>query len=227
LLLLERVLNQMPRGIGQLREQTLRNANHIGDDKAQTVSARTAPRKAMAVGPQPNHRAIRVNQRNLGNDTTCPSVNSSTSSGLRTRTGISKKVADPAVRRRRPRAAFVEISVILLIHYPASSVEWSAPVLDFEELRELAADVRVFIDLAEDKAATLRGVIAAYDVVVAIFPSGDEMGLYVVRGRHILESIAKSATHANHAYTAIAVPDFEHAEALRHLTEPMPVKLAA
>jgi hypothetical protein len=100
-------------------------------------------------------------------------------------------------------------------------------VLDFEELRELAADVRVFIDLAEDKAATLRGVIAAYDVVVAIFPSGDDMGLYVVKGRHVLESVAKYATHANYAHTAIAVPDFEHAEALRHLTEPMPVKLAA
>ena len=37
-------------------------------------------------------------------------------------------------------------------------------MLDFEELRELAADVRIFIDLADDKAAALRGVIAAYDV---------------------------------------------------------------
>jgi hypothetical protein len=42
LLLQERALNQTPRGIVQLRVQTRRNANHIGDDKAQTVSARTA-----------------------------------------------------------------------------------------------------------------------------------------------------------------------------------------
>jgi hypothetical protein len=41
LLLLERALNQRPRGIGQLREQTLPNANHIGHDKAQTVPAET------------------------------------------------------------------------------------------------------------------------------------------------------------------------------------------
>jgi hypothetical protein len=100
-------------------------------------------------------------------------------------------------------------------------------VLDFEELRELAADVRVFIDLAEDKAAALRGVIAAYDVVVAIFPSGDDMALFVVKGRHILEKIAKSATHANYTHIAIAVPDLQGAVALRYLTELMPVKLAA
>jgi hypothetical protein len=100
-------------------------------------------------------------------------------------------------------------------------------VLDFEELRELAADVRVFIDLADDKAAALRGVIAAYDVVVAIFPSGDDMGLYVVKGRQILDKIAKSATHQMHPHIAIAVPDLERAEALRYLTEAEPVKLAA
>lgn len=43
-------------------------------------------------------------------------------------------------------------------------------MLDFNELRELAADVRVFVDVAEDKAEALRAVIAAYDVVLAIFP---------------------------------------------------------
>jgi hypothetical protein len=100
-------------------------------------------------------------------------------------------------------------------------------VLDFEELRELAADVRVFIDLADDKAAALRGVIAAYDVVVGIFPSGDDMGLYVVKGRHILDKIAKSTTHASYTHIAIAVPDVRQAERLRHMTEPQAVKLAA
>jgi hypothetical protein len=100
-------------------------------------------------------------------------------------------------------------------------------VLDFEELRELAADVRVFVDLAEDKAAALRGVIAAYDVVVGIFPSGDDMGLYVVKGRHILDQIAKSRTNAMYTHIAIAVADVQQAKALRHLTEPQAVKLAA
>ena len=78
---------------------------------------------------------------------------------------------------------------------------------DFEELRELAADVRIFIDLADDKAAALRDVIAAYDIVLAIYPSDDEMGLYPVKGGDILDRIAKSQTHAFYTHTAIAVPD--------------------
>ncbi len=70
---------------------------------------------------------------------------------------------------------------------------------DFEELRELAADVRIFIDLADDKAAALRDVIAAYDVVLAIYPSEDEMGLHVIKGSDILDKIAKSQTNAFYA----------------------------
>lgn len=105
---------------------------------------------------------------------------------------------------------------------------WSNPVLDFEELRELAADVRVFIGLAEDQAAALRDVISAYDVVVGIYPSGDDMGLYVVKGRHILDQIAQSKTNAVYSHTAIAVPDLRCAEKLRQLTYRQAVaKLAA
>jgi hypothetical protein len=101
-------------------------------------------------------------------------------------------------------------------------------VPDFEELRELAADVRIFIDLADDKAAALRDVIAAFDVVLAIYPSEEETGLYVVKGRDILDMIAKSQTHAHYSHTAIAVPDLEHAMVLKHLTEPQAVdRLAA
>jgi hypothetical protein len=101
-------------------------------------------------------------------------------------------------------------------------------VLDLDELRELAADVRVFIDLADDKAAALRGIIAAYDVVLGIYPSGDEIGLHVVKGRHILDQIAKSQTAAMYTHTAIAVPDVHHAESLRQLTAHQSVeKLAA
>ena len=101
-------------------------------------------------------------------------------------------------------------------------------MLDFEELRELAADVRGFIDLADDKAAALRDVIAAYDVVLAIYPSEDEMGLYLIKGDPILDQIAKSQTNAFYSHTAIAVPDLDHAIKLKLLTEPQVVdQLAA
>jgi hypothetical protein len=100
-------------------------------------------------------------------------------------------------------------------------------VLDFEELRELAADVRIFIDLADDKAAALRDVIAAYDVVLAIYPSEDDIGLYVIKGSDILDKIAKSQTTAFYTHTAIAVPDLEHARALKLLTEPQVVNQLA
>ena len=100
-------------------------------------------------------------------------------------------------------------------------------MLDFHELRELAADVRVFIDVAEDKAEALRAVIAAYDVVLAIFPAREGMGLHVIKGKEILDSIAKSRTHASYSHTAIAIPDLEHAEVLRHLTAPAEQRMAA
>nr|WP_249160568.1 hypothetical protein [Bradyrhizobium manausense] len=97
--------------------------------------------------------------------------------------------------------------------------------MNFDELRELAADVRVFVDVAEDKAAALRSVIDAYDVVLAIFPSGDGMGLHVIKGKAILDGIAKSGSIYSH--TAIAVPDLEHAEVLKYLTAPVDQRIAA
>ncbi|SFK03992.1 hypothetical protein [Bradyrhizobium sp. Gha] len=100
-------------------------------------------------------------------------------------------------------------------------------MLNFDELRELAADVRVFVDVAEDKAEALRTVIGAYDVVLAIFPSGDGMGLHVIKGKEILDKIAKSRSHAIYSHTAIAVPDLEHAEVLKYLTAPAAQRIAA
>ena len=100
-------------------------------------------------------------------------------------------------------------------------------MLNFDELRELAADVRVFVDVAEDKAAALRSVIDAYDIVLAIFPSGDGMGLHVIKGKAILDGIAKSGSHAIYSHTAIAVPDLEHAEVLKYLTAPVDQRIAA
>ncbi|MBW7973242.1 hypothetical protein [Bradyrhizobium sp. BR 10289] len=100
-------------------------------------------------------------------------------------------------------------------------------MLDFNELRELAADVRVFVDLAEDKAEALRAVIAAYDVVLAIFPSQEGMGLHVIKGKEVLDRIATSRTHAMYSHTAIAVPDLQHAQALKLLTAPAEQRMAA
>lgn len=100
-------------------------------------------------------------------------------------------------------------------------------MLDFHELRELAADVRIFVDMAEDKAEALKAVIAAYDVVLAIFPSQDGMGLHVIKGSQILENIANSRTNAMYSHTAIAVPDLEHAQILKHLTAPVAQRIAA
>lgn len=100
-------------------------------------------------------------------------------------------------------------------------------MLDFHELRELAADVRVFVDVAEGKAEALRAVIAAYDVVLAIFPSEEGMGLHVIKGKAILDKIAKSRSHATYSHTAIAVPDLEHAEVLKLLTAPAEQRIAA
>jgi hypothetical protein len=100
-------------------------------------------------------------------------------------------------------------------------------VLDFDELRELAADVRVFVGVAEDKAEALRAVIAAYDVVLAIFPSAEGMGLHVIKGSQILDKIAKSRTNAIYSHTAIAVPDLEHAQILKQLTSPVQQRKAA
>ncbi|MBR0743064.1 hypothetical protein JQ582_03955 [Bradyrhizobium japonicum] len=100
-------------------------------------------------------------------------------------------------------------------------------MLNFDELRELAADVRVFVDIAEDKAEALKAVIAAYDVVLAIFPSQEGMGLHVIKGKEILDKIANSWTHAVYSHTAIAVPDLEHAQMLKYLTAPVERRIAA
>ena len=126
------------------------------------------------------------------------------------------------------KARAVETSVTQRIQDLFSIVALEYPtVLDFDELRELAADVRIFVDVAEDKAEALKAVIAAYDVVLAIFPSEDGMGLHVIKGNQILDGIAKSRTNAIFSHTAIAVPDLEHAQILKHLTGPAVQRIAA
>ena len=53
---------------------------------------------------------------------------------------------------------------------------------NFDELRDLAADVRAFIEHSKDPAGALRDVVAAYDVVLGIFPSGEGMPSITVNG---------------------------------------------
>ena len=66
-------------------------------------------------------------------------------------------------------------------------------MIDFDELRGLAADVRTFIQMSEDKALALRAVIAGHDVVLGIFPSHEEgIGLHVIKGDELLRQIANS-----------------------------------
>jgi hypothetical protein len=47
----ERAHKQMPRGIGQLPEATLRNTSHIGDDDLAATSVRLAAVEVMLVRP--------------------------------------------------------------------------------------------------------------------------------------------------------------------------------
>lgn len=53
------------------------------------------------------------------------------------------------------------------------------------------------------------------------------MGLHVIKGGEILDRIANSRTNTSYSHTAIAVPDLEHAEVLKHLTGPADQRLAA
>ena len=91
-------------------------------------------------------------------------------------------------------------------------------MLDFNELRELAADVRVFVEIAEDKAEALRAVITAYDVVLAIFPSERAWASTSSRAARSWTRLQNHGPMRATATPAIAVPDLEHAEVLKHLT---------
>jgi hypothetical protein len=87
----------------------------------------------------------------------------------------------------------------------------------FEELRELAADVRSFIESSNDPAAALRDVVAAYDVVLGIFPADDGMGLHVVKGGTLLDRLATIQSNALYSHTAIALQNREQAMKLQAL----------
>ena len=88
---------------------------------------------------------------------------------------------------------------------------------NFDELRDLAADVRAFIESSRDPAGALRDVVAAYDVVLGIFPSGEGMGLHVVKGSSVLDRLATLQSKALYTHTAIAVQNREQAVELQTL----------
>jgi hypothetical protein len=91
-------------------------------------------------------------------------------------------------------------------------------MIDFDELRGLAADVRTFIQMSEDKALALRAVIAGHDVVLGIFPSHEEgIGLHVIKGDELLRQIANSNEAGDYTHTAIAVHNLEQAVTLKAL----------
>jgi hypothetical protein len=87
----------------------------------------------------------------------------------------------------------------------------------FDELRDLAADVRAFIEASVDQAGALRDVVAAYDVVLGIFPSEEGMGLHIVKGSSLLDKIATMQSKALYTHTAIAVRNREQAVQLQAL----------
>ena len=91
-------------------------------------------------------------------------------------------------------------------------------VIDFEELRGLADEVRTFIQMSEDKALALRAVIAGHDVVLGIFPSSEEgVGMHVIKGNELLRQIANSNQTGDYTHTAIAVHNLEQAVTLQTL----------
>ena len=91
-------------------------------------------------------------------------------------------------------------------------------MIDFDELRGLAADVRTFIQMSEDKALALRAIIAGHDVVLGIYPSHEEgIGLHVIKGDELLRQIANSNEAGDYTHTAIAVHNLEQAVTLKAL----------
>jgi len=89
-------------------------------------------------------------------------------------------------------------------------------MIDFDELRSLAADVRIFIEASDDKASALKTVVNAYDVVLGIFPSAAGMDLHVVKGTDVLNHIARTQVSGDFTHTAIAFQNREQAIALEH-----------
>jgi hypothetical protein len=90
-------------------------------------------------------------------------------------------------------------------------------VTEFEELRQLASQTRNFIRASHDQAWALQAVVQAHDVVLAIFPASEGLGLHVVKGDAILREISSQLKDIDYSHTAIAVYNREQAIALQRL----------
>ena len=88
-------------------------------------------------------------------------------------------------------------------------------MIDFDELRGLADEIRQFIQMCDDKAGALRVVVTAHDVVLGIYPSDGGMGLHVIKGEEVLRHIAEAKASGDYTHTAIAVHNREQAIALQ------------
>lgn len=84
-------------------------------------------------------------------------------------------------------------------------------MIDFDELRGLAAEIRHFIQMSEDKAGALRVVVTAHDVVLGIYPSEGGMGMHVIKGEEVLRQISNTHSVGDYTHTAIAVQNREQA----------------
>lgn len=88
-------------------------------------------------------------------------------------------------------------------------------MIDFDRLQELAADIRFYIHTSPDQAKALKSVVSAFDLVLGIYPEGDEMGLHVIKGDELLLDRANGPTEYSH--TAIALQSREQALCLQTL----------
>ena len=88
-------------------------------------------------------------------------------------------------------------------------------MIDFDELRGLAAEIRQFIQMSDDKAGALRVVVTAHDVVLGIYPSEGGMEMHVIKGEEVLRHIANTNAVGNFTHTAIALHNREQAEFLQ------------
>jgi hypothetical protein len=90
-------------------------------------------------------------------------------------------------------------------------------VTEFEELRQLAAQTRHFINSSGDGVWALKAVVHAHDVVLGIFPATEGLGLHVIKGDAILQQVADSSSHMDYSHTAIALHTREQAVTLQRL----------
>jgi hypothetical protein len=89
-------------------------------------------------------------------------------------------------------------------------------VTEFEELRQLAAQTRQFINSSGDEVWALKTVVQVHDVVFGIFPATEGLGLHVIKGDAILRQVANDPKR-DCSHTAIALHTREQAVTLQRL----------